>query len=145
MAITIDGGTFLVGNSFVTMVEADSFHMSRQNTAWDEADAEFKEAALIRAFDYLSVQNWATNAFLTGVPIKVKNAQCVAALKELTNNGAMLPDITPGVKRESIDGAISTEYFSGSGSGTIHTAVENMIRPYLKTFGMRMRLVRGGG
>lgn len=149
MTITIDDGTFLVGNSFVTIEEADAYHTDRLNSDWVAAEESTKEAALIRAFDYLSVKNWLSTAFSDGIPIRVENAQCVAALKELQATGALQPDITPGLKKKEIDGVISTEYFESSvaAGGTIYTAVENMIEPYLATSAASSRrtitLVRG--
>ena len=145
MSLIIDSGTFLVGNSFATVIEADGFHADRQNTDWAAATTIQKEAALIKAFDFLSVQNWKSDAFTVSVPLKIKNAQCIGALKEVGTPGSLLPDITPGIKKEAIDGVNETEYFAGGGAGTVYTAVENMIRPYLKKVGMRMKIVRGGG
>lgn len=144
MALIVDPGTFVVGNTFVEIAFADNFHVSRKNNPWIQATVEDKEAALVRAFDYFTVQNWKSDAFLLGIPLRVKNAQCIAALKELSSPGAMQPDITPGVKKESIDGAVSTEYFEDQGGGgTVYTAVNNMIKPFLKRPGMQMKLVRG--
>jgi hypothetical protein len=143
MTITIDDGTFLIGNSFVTVLMADAFHEARQNTAWFAASEAQKEAALIKAFDYLSVQNWTSTAFSTEIPLKIKNAQCIGALKELEEAGALQPDVNPNIKMESIDGVMETEYFEGSGSAIIPTAVMNMIKPYLKRPGMNMTMVRG--
>lgn len=145
MTITIDDGTFLIGNSFVEIADADTYHSSRLNTEWASATAEQKEAALIRSFDFLSVQNWASDTFSSGIPLKIQNAQCIGALKEIESNGALQPDLTPGVKKESIDGVTSTEYFDedAGGGGVVHTAVENMIKPYLRRPGMQRTLVRG--
>lgn len=144
MTITIDDGTFLVGNSFITIDEADEFHAARLNTDWATLTDSEKEAALIRAFDFLSVQNWASTAFSSGIPLKVKNAQCIGALKEAGSSGALQPDITPGVKVQKFDDVMETEYFESSGSGgTTYTAVENMISPYLTRPGMQRTLVRG--
>jgi len=139
----IDNGTFAVGNSFVTLSEADEYHNIRQNTDWFDKTNAQREAALIKAFDFLSVQNWTTTAFSSGVPAKIKSAQCIGALKEATSPDALQPDISSSVKKESIDGVMETEYFEGSGSAAIITAVENMIRPYIKKPGMRMTMVRG--
>jgi hypothetical protein len=145
MTIIIDDGTFLIGNSFVEISTADTFHASRLNTNWSSATEAQKEAALIRAFDFLSVQNWATDAFSSGIPLKIQNAQCIGALKEVEASGALQPDLTPGIKKESIDGVVSTEYFNedSGGGGVVYTAVENMIKPYLRRPGMQRMLVRG--
>ena len=142
MTLTIDDGTFEVGNTFVTENEAEEYHESRGNSSWEDADDEAKEAALIRAFDYLSVQNWSSTAFETTIPVKVKQAQMLAALKELSSSGVLQPDVSTGVKSEAIEGAIEKEYYE-SGPGTIFSGVENLIRPYLVRPGRKTVLVRG--
>ena len=146
MAITVDDGTFATGNSFVTADEADVFHLDRGNGDWGDADTDVKDAALIRAFDFLSVQAWKSDAFTSDIPQRIKNAQCVAALKELIESGSIQPDVQTGVKKETIDDVVSMEYFEGGdNSGVIFTAIENLIKPYLYTSNSRRRLVRGGG
>jgi len=142
MTLIIDSGTFLVGNSLATVAEADAFHLARQNTVWGMALTPAKEAALIKTFDFLSTQNWQTTTFDSGIPLKIKNAQCIGALIELSTPGSLQPDITPGIKMEAIDGVNEVQYFEGSGGATIYTAVENMIKPYLKRMGMRMTMTR---
>ena len=145
MTITIDDGTFEVGNSFVTILEADTYAVDRGYTTWAAATEALKEMALIRTFDYLSVQNWKTTAFTTEIPVKVKNAQCLGAIKELAESGALQPDVTTGIKSESIDGVLETEYFESTGTGIVYSAVENLISPYINKVGFKTRLVRGGG
>lgn len=145
MTLTIDDGTFEVGNSFVTLEEAETFCTERGYTDWTGTDNDAnKETALTRTFDFLSVQNWISTAFDSGVPTKIKYAQILGAIKELASIGALQPDVTPNVKSESIAGAIETEYFEGGGY-TQYTAVENMIRPYLVRPGVKTRIVLGGG
>lgn len=142
MAITIDDGTFAVGNSFVTAREAEAFHEARGYTDWTTStDDAGKEAALIRAFDFLSVQNWKTDTFETSVPTKVEQAQILGALKELSSPGSLQPDITTGIKSQSIEGAVETEYYS-TGEGTLFTVVENLIRPYINQPGIRTSITR---
>ena len=151
MALIIDDGTFLVGNSFIELEEADAFHLDRVNTEWIDADPDVKEAALIRMFDFLSVQPWKSTAFSDEIPLKVRQAQCVGAAKELTESGAMQPDLSQGIKAETLEDVVSVEYFEGgAGNGTLFTAIENLIAPYLISDTIisgtgRMRLVLGGG
>lgn len=142
MALIIDDGTFAVGNSFVTVQAAETFHELRGYTDWTtSADETGKEAALIRAFDFLSVQNWKSTTFTSGVPAKITQAQILAALKELGSPGSLQPDITTGVKSQKIEGAVSTEFFS-AGEGTLFSVVENLIRPYINRPGRRTTIVR---
>lgn len=147
MTLTIDSGTFEVGNSLVTLEYAYSYHEIRGNLAWVDKSDEKQEAFLIRAFDFLSVQNWASGTFLAGVPKKIKDAQCLAAFKEMEQDNALQPDYNPTVKRERIEGVIETEYFgrgeTDSMAAAPPTAVMNLIKPYLKYPGMSMTLSRG--
>lgn len=142
MTITLDTGTFEVGNSLISIAEADEYYVSRGYTAWTElSDDAKKEAALVRAFDFLSVQNWRTDTFTAGIPAKIKQAQCIAALRELSSPGSMQPDRTTGLKMESVDGVFEKQFFEGGGSES-HTAVNNLILPYLVRAGVKTRIVR---
>jgi hypothetical protein len=147
MPLTIDDGTFEVGNSFVTLDYAYDYHELRGNSAWTDATELQQESMLIRAFDFLSVQNWATGTFSAVIPKKIKDAQCLAAFKELEADNVLQPDYNPTIKRESIDGVIETEYFGRSDTmsmtATPPTAVINLIKPYLKYPGMSMTISRG--
>jgi hypothetical protein len=147
MALTIDDGTFEVGNSLVTLSYAYTYHELRGNLSWLDKSDEEQEAFLIRAFDFLSVQDWATDAFTTSIPKKVKDAQCLAAFKEMEEDNALQPDYNPNIKRERIEGVIETEYFGKRDLDSMvvspPAAVMNLIKPYLKYPGMKMRLVRG--
>jgi len=137
--LTIDDGTFEVGNSFVTLLTADTYFEERSSTVWvDSVSDEDKEAALIRAFDYLSVQSWAAGVFDEEVPEKIKRAQMVAAGKELSSPNVLQPDIQKNVKRQKFDGAMETEYFDKNiESGTIFTEIENLIKSYLSVVSVR--------
>jgi len=144
MTIIIDDGTFEVGNSFVTLVESNTFATDRGYSDWEDGDTEDKEAALIRTFDFLSIQNWKSTTFDDGIPVKIEQAQCLGAIRELETSGALQPDVATGIKSESIDGVLETEYFA-SGAGQVFSAVENMIGAYLYKSGSKTRMVRGGG
>ena len=136
MLIT-DDGTFLIGNTFVDLFTADEYHELRQTEAWidEEVTDTQKEAALVRSFDYLKVQDWADGVFDYEIPVRVIEAQCVAAGKELDNPGQLQADQKTNVKRERIEGAIDTEYFSKNlSSETIHTEIQNLIKPYLTAY-----------
>ena len=144
MTIVIDDGTFTVGNSFVTLVESDTYSIDRGYSTWEDGDDEDKEAALIRAFDYLSIQNWQDDIFDDEIPTKIEHAQMLAAIKELDSPGAMQPDVSTGIKSEELVDVIETHYFE-SGPGTIFSAIENLISSYIYRPGYRTRIVRGGG
>jgi len=142
MTLTIDDGTFEVGNSFATSLEAETYHEVRGYSVWIDGNSEEKEAALIRAFDFLSVQNWKSTTFATSVPIKIKQAQIIGALKELVDSGSLQPDVQTGIKSDSIEGVFETKFFE-EGPGTLFTAIENLIRPYINRPGRKTTITRG--
>lgn len=144
MTIVIDDGTFTVGNSFVTLAEADTYSEDRNNTTWIYGDEPEKEAALIRAFDYLSVQNWISTTFDDEIPTKIEQAQMLGAGKEFDSPGVLQPDVATGIKSEELKDVIETHYFEG-GTGTIFSSVVNLITPYINRPGYVTRIVRGGG
>lgn len=141
--LTIDDGTFNKGNSFVTLIDAEDFHALRGNAEWDKATDPDKEAALVRTFDYLAVQDWTVGTFDEGIPGPIKKAQHIGALRELSERGILQPDLTKGVKSQSVEGAVEKEFFE-DGEETIFTAIQNLIRPYLGNTATSQRtLVRG--
>ena len=133
MTLTIDDGTFTIGNTFLSLDDIDEYHAQRLTAPWSTStDNDAKEAAIIRAFDYLSVQNWTINAFDDGIPTRVCAALCVAANKELESNGILQADQQKNIKRKRIEGAIETEYFSQKISNeTVFTEINNLIKPYI--------------
>lgn len=130
MTLTLDDGTFAVGNTLISLDDADEYHDIRGNAEWTEALDVSKEAALVRAFDYLAVQDWTAGTFDDGIPAAITKAQCIGAAKELSSPGTLQPDVTTGIKSQSIAGAVEKEFFE-DGEQTIFSAIENLIRPYL--------------
>jgi len=58
MAIIVEDGSLVSGaNSFVTVGTADSYFETRHDTAWENADDDAKERALVLASDYMT-QAW---------------------------------------------------------------------------------------
>jgi len=134
MALIIDDGTFEVGNTFLLLSDINTYHSVRLSSPWttETSDAK-KEAAVIRAFDYLAIQNWLIDAFDDGIPTRVEYALCVAANKELDSPGVLQKDQQKNVKRKRIEGAIETEYFAKNlSSETVFTEVLNLIKPYIE-------------
>ena len=134
MALIIDDGTFTVGNTLLSLEEVEAYHTSRLTAPWStETSDELKEAAIIRAFDYFSIQKWIINAFDDGIPQRVLSAFCVAANKELSSTGILQADQQKNIKRKRIEGAIETEYFDKNTlNGTIFTEINNLISPYIE-------------
>ena len=134
--LTVDDGSFEVGNTFVSLIDATAYHTLRQTEVWIDSEMTdvLREAALVRSFDYFKVQDWADGVFDVSIPDRVIQAQCVAAAKELESPGTLQADVSSNVKRERIEGAIETEYFSKNlSSQTIFTEIQNLIKPYLET------------
>lgn len=53
-AFTVEDGTGLEGaNSYLAVADADDYHDGRGNAAWAAADAAAKQAALVKATDYI--------------------------------------------------------------------------------------------
>lgn len=54
MALIVEDGTgFNDAESYISVTEADAYHLSRGNTAWENLDDEVKEQNLRRATEYL--------------------------------------------------------------------------------------------
>jgi len=146
--LIIDDGSFAVGNSFVTLLEADDYHEQRLTASWIDTSVtdEQKEATLIKAMDYLFVQDWKAGVFDDDIPVRVKNAQIVAAARELASPGVLQEDRESNLKRKRIEGVIDKEYFSGESGGAVElTEIHNLIKPYLiaeTTLSSGRRMVR---
>ena len=134
MTIIIDDGTFTLGNSFITLEEAENYHVDRATPSWIDTTKtdEDKEAAIIKGFDYLYVQDWLAGVFDIEVPAKVKRAQIIAAEKELSRPGILQEDQDSNLKRKRIEGVIEKEFFSMTKtSATIFTEIQNLLKNYL--------------
>ena len=134
--LILDDGSFTIGNTFALLYDADEYHTLRQTESWISEDVteDAKNAAMIRAFDYLRTRDWQAGIFDVEIPSRIIQAQYVAAAKELSSPGTLQSDVNPNVKRKRIEGAIDTEYFSKNlSSSTVFTEVDNLIKPYLNS------------
>ena len=132
--IVEDGSARADATSFVSVAEANSYHATRANAAWTEADTDVKEAALVKAADYLrnerrfryrgsrqtatqrlpwprvgaSERNGPEISAGT-IPAALKDAQCELALLALTRD--LQPVLARGgrVKTKTI-GPLTTTY-----------------------------------
>jgi len=159
MAITVEDGTGLAAaNSYVSLAEADAYFSDRENAAWDGADDDAKAAALVRgtaALDgmyggrwpgarYTDLQGldwprsgaWDRDGYpLAGLPRKIKDAACEAALIELGSAGALSKKSDTGLAELTV-GPITKKWLSGSGAAqTAYPAIKQALA----------RIVRGGG
>jgi len=107
-------------DSYVTLAEADAYHAGLGNTGWVGAD-DVKQGALRRALQYVDTQyryrgervdagqslEWPRTGF-DGIPQRLKDAQCEAALRALT--GKLYADSDGRVVTAKTVGPLKTEY-----------------------------------
>ncbi len=158
--MTVEDGTGLdSANSYVSLVECNTYHAERGNTAWT-GDDTVKEAALIKATQYIDGRyrkRWkgiplsSSQALcwpredifddryqeITGIPSHLKYAVCEAALRALTDD--LNPDLERGgrIKREKV-GPIETEYSDTAPSRTVFPAINDLLSGYLKGNGLQV-------
>lgn len=162
-----DGSGIANANSYSTIAASNDYWALRGGEAWAGLSDTRKEAALIRATDWIEAAYGgsflgvrATNAqglawprlgvmvdgvAVSGVPVGVVSACCELALKATTAD--LAPD-TDGriVTREKVD-VIETEYSAGAFNprqSTMFNRVTQLLRPYSRgaNGGMIVGLVR---
>lgn len=134
---TAEDGTGLAdAMSYATVAEADAYHRARRNLAWTQAASVDREAALVRATDYIDrrwsarfigrrltvaqalewPRDFAYDEFggaITGVPTLLKNACAEYALRALTASLAPDPVLSANGritrKLERVEGAVTEE------------------------------------
>lgn len=150
-------------NSLISVAGADAYHLARGNAAWPALDNTAKEAALIRATDYIgqtygqrwkgvrvsSSQSldwprydvWANDYPVdsSSVPAAVANACAELALR--ASAGALSTDVGRLKSRVKV-GPIETEYVAGSSAQTKYTAVDGMLSAYLGSGSSMIAVVR---
>lgn len=162
MAFVVETGSIVPNaNSLVSLAEANDFHSDRNNVNWTGTDS-VKEAAIIRATDYLEqayydkwlgervsdVQSlsWprsgVENVDDDVIPVRLKQAVCILALEALT--GDLNPTLARGglVKREKVD-VIEVEYMDGAKGQTTRPAVDGLLRGLIHfSSGYNIQVVR---
>lgn len=161
MLIVETGAGLTNANSFASVAEADTYHEDRNNTSWAEADNADKEAALIKATQYLVLTYYGMwsgervnrlqslpwprfDAFdadgfdypSTIVPEPLKNATAELALRVIDGDENLVVDVdTSGeITAESVKVgpiAVSEKYASVKGQQKRYTVVEQWVRPLL--------------
>lgn len=147
MALIVETGAVVAGaNTYADIATLDAYHLARGNTAWENAEAEAKEAAILRGMDYVESLPWKGQKSAYANPLQwprigvvdrsgydvpantvpqgVILALCAAALVELQTPGALAPALERGgmVKREKVD-VIETEFMDGAPSSTTYPAI----------------------
>lgn len=158
MALVVEDGSGLESaNSYASLAEANAYFLDRANAAWDAAEDEARSAALIRAasaldgvygsrwpgfrcmdlqsLDWPRYEAWDRDGYpLTGLPKKVKEAACEAALIELASAGALSKKADLGLSELTV-GSITKKWATASGAGaTAYPAIKQALS----------RIVRGG-
>lgn len=126
-----------------SVVEADSYHSARGNTAWANGTNADKEAALLRASEYIDaryesmwtgwpvnrraqIRNWPRSAAYdiygdlileNEIPTEIEDATYELALIELVTPGKLNPVVTMSDRKTSVsvEGAVSVTYANTSG------------------------------
>ena len=142
--LIVEDGTGLAGaNAYVSVEFADEYFSARKNEAWIALDSAAKEAAIIKATDYLEAVYWgkwqgeklkADQALAFprkpfGMPAKFKFAVCELAIK--ANSGELLSDIERLTTKEKV-GSIEVEYSSSADPTTKYAYVCSLLKPFLK-------------
>ncbi len=155
MAFTVEDGTIVAGaNSYVTVAYADTYNTDRGNAAWTGDDA-VKEAALIKATDYIEQKyagrwistpqsetqdlSWPRTFDAGVIPDRLMQAVCVLALESLSDD--LNPVQDRAVKREKVD-VIEVEYMDTAQNGKTRPAVDGLLRPYVSGSSLNARAVR---
>ena len=161
MAFTVEDGTNVAGaNSYLSVGDADTYHDDRGNSLWAGADS-VKEAALIKATDYLSQRygarwkydktndsqalDWPRDGFSdvasNEIPQQLKDATALLALEALSTD--LNPSLSRGgaVKREKVD-VIEVEYMDGASSQTARPAIDGLLHSFISGSGFNVKVVR---
>lgn len=166
MSLIIEDGSVVIGaESYISVAEADAYHESRGNAAWDVIDD--KEALLRKATDYMVSKyrlRWSGSRVYSGqaldwprvnvpivdspyrayhdsnsVPIEVRHACAILALK--ANSAALTED--QGQKVISVQvGPITTTYEPSSSTVVKYSEVDNMLAPYFSGGANTLRMIR---
>lgn len=155
MTLLVEDGSGVAGAvTYADIPAVDAYHEARGNTAWNEAEDTVKSAAILRAMNWLEAQSWIglpvnlvgskagqslqwprIGVVLNGydwpsdeIPPGVTNALCEAALIEVTEAGALAPELERGgrVQTEKVD-VLSTTYADNAPAGTVYRALQQAL------------------
>lgn len=148
--------------SYISVANADAYHVARGNAAWALLSPEVKEQALRKATDYMGrysgrwkgerlnagqVLDWPRAGVVVDgyeinwetVPAAVANACALLALK--ASAGDIAPDLGP--QKQSVKvGPIETTYAAGTRQATRYQSAETLLAPYLAGAAGQVKVVR---
>ena len=149
-----DGTGLANANAYVSVEFADEYFSARGNQTWAGLGSADKEAAIIKATDYLEAayfDKWQGERLKAdqalsfprspfGMPTKFKSAVCELAIK--ANAGELMSDIERLTTKEKV-GSIEVEYAQNADPSTKYAYVASLLKPFLKpSNAMVMRLER---
>ena len=153
--LIVENGTGLANaNAYVSVEFADEYFSARGNQTWAGLGSADKEAAIIKATDYLEAVYWEkwqgeklkANQALAfprkpfGMPAKFKSAVCELAIR--ANEGELMSDVERLTTKEKV-GSIEVEYAQNADPATKYAYVASLLKPFLKSASaMVMRLER---
>ena len=162
MALIVEDGTGLANaQSYISTADADTYHSARGNSDWAAADIADKEAALVKASEYLDgkygkrwigIRYSSTQALdwprdgaydergvsIDGVPSKLTAAAAVVALKVIQGED-INPDLERGGRIQTDKtGPLTTVYEAGASPVTVYTAVNRLLVALLKPAGLKV-------
>ena len=164
MALVVEDGSGLPdAESYASVDDADTYFSLRGNAHWATLSTDAKEQALRRATDDMLQQysgrwkgerisasqalDWPRDGVVIDgyelpvdeIPTAIVRACAELALRALS--GSLTPDAGPEVKSKTI-GPIEIVYQDGAQSAKRYTAVENLLRPYVRGGSNQITLLR---
>lgn len=148
-----DGSGRVDANSYVSVVGADAYHSARGNGIWTTASAASREAALVRACDYLEQgygRLWAGARTNEGqrlsfprygiaslgcneIPRWLRESQCEAALLELKQPGCFAESWSEGGSLAGErEGELTRQYRPGPETLRKHLAIYRILSPHIR-------------
>ena len=148
-----DGTGLANADAYVSVEFADEFFSARGNQTWAGLGSADKEAAIIKATDYLEAVYWekwqgeklkADQALAFprkpfGMPAKFKSAVCELAIR--ANAGELMSDIERLTTKEKV-GSIEVEYAQNADPATKYAYVASLLKPFLKSASAMLKVVR---
>lgn len=123
-----------IAESYVSVADADTYHLNRGNASWAALTTTVKEQCLRKSTDYMVGEYF--GRWLDGygdlesdaVPSAIANACASLALR--ANTSDLIPDVGRAKIRTKVD-VVEVEYSEYSSQVTQYRAIDAMLAPYL--------------
>lgn len=113
-------------DSYISLANADAYHVSMGNAGWVGADAA-KEVALRKATQYIRITYAPLTEYLDPMHKNIVAATAEAALRALNTN--LVQDVAPESITEEIIGPLTTKYATAQNGGQIrYTLIDTLMR-----------------